>query len=1318
MSPISGTKSCRAFSLALICLHVALTSARLSTASEMSSAADEDSASDSVGRVVSELRVKHHYHSAKKCWQGNLSRLSLSQRTRCARQFLRYSNHWLRVWDHREDLASFRYETDISEKNRQMLKRAKAGLEKFSSRLTLFALKFKKFKMKLSRREARMMKLLQGKQVFKSNRNLLRYNQVQSRIMQDYNQAVGCYAPGKCLDSGEDNVENFFRTKKDYDQLRYLWKSWRDATGAKFRNAFVERAQLLNESVWPSVLATPIGEVFSKIFLKIEEFFSILGFRDYAYFDYFTAFEDPKFPETVVSLYNQFKPLYEQLHAYLRHRLHQKYPGKFAANGLLPGHLGDDPWGSQYTKWHNEFVPFPAAESIDFDGILKDRERRGLLTVPQLPHVADEFYRSLGLPKMTETFWRKSVFLKPKDHKMNCHGTAFDMHSASRDDFRIKIFSTVHHEMGHIMYFMLYSHQPVIFRRGANGGFHEAIGDTITLSVLTPKHFKAIKFIKHTNDTSESLVNNLFTQALANVMFLPYALVADLWKWRYFGGQVPKEQLNQDWWQLRSRFGGIGPPVTRSEADTDALSKFHLAIDVSYIRYFVSFLLKFQFYKALCQEAGHLGSPGHVRFLQTHSAARPVQALAGCSPTADRPKGHLGRCTDGQDKRGTMTLSSSPTRPVGLLLLAVAVMAVFALCADAYRFRDDESSELSHLLMKLRRDQHRKHCWKYSLDGLTESQLTKCARRFIHFANQQLRKRKHRSSLASFHYNVNINKRNKELLTRVDTKYRRFSSKLTLFALKFKGKRMSGLSASDARMLRDLQWNMVFGRRKDSSRMSNLDSQMSQSYDTAVGCYAPGKCLDSGEDNVKNFFRTKNDYDQLRYLWKSWRNATGAKFRNAFVERAQLLNESVRPAGFKNYAFFEYFTDFEDPKFPETVVSLYNQFKPLYEQLHAYLRHRLHQKYPGKFAANGLLPGHLGDDPWGSQYTKWHNEFVPFPAAESIDFDGILKDRERRGLLTVPQLPHVADEFYRSLGLPKMTETFWRKSVFLKPKDHKMNCHGTAFDMHSASRDDFRIKMCTRMDMSSFSTVHHEMGHIMYFMLYSHQPVLFQGSANSGFHEAIGDTITLSVKTAEHFQAIKFAKHLNDTHESQVNTQLTQALENVMFLPFAMTVDLWKWRYISGEVPKEQLNQDWWRLRGLYAGVGPSVSRSEADTDALSKYHAAKNIGYVRYFISFLLKFQFYKAMCEEAGHKGPLSTCDFYKSTAAGDKLRRMLQLGRSKPWPDALQQLTGRRDISADALMEYFQPLHNWLKDYNAKNGVPVGWTVPANPMQSASN
>uniref|UniRef100_A0A1I8HAI8 Sfi1 domain-containing protein n=1 Tax=Macrostomum lignano TaxID=282301 RepID=A0A1I8HAI8_9PLAT len=195
----------------------------------MSSAADEDSASDSVGRVVSELR-----------------------RTRCARQFLRNSNHWLRAWDHREDLASFRYETDISEKNRQMLKRAKAGLEKFSSRLTLFALKFKKFKMKLSRREARMMKLLQGKQVFKSNRNLLRYNQVQSRIMQDYNQAVGCYAPGKCLDSGEDNVENFFRTKKDYDQLRYLWKSWRDATGAKFRNAFVERAQLLNESVWPS----------------------------------------------------------------------------------------------------------------------------------------------------------------------------------------------------------------------------------------------------------------------------------------------------------------------------------------------------------------------------------------------------------------------------------------------------------------------------------------------------------------------------------------------------------------------------------------------------------------------------------------------------------------------------------------------------------------------------------------------------------------------------------------------------------------------------------------------------------------------------------------------------------------------------------------------------------------------------------------------------------------------------------------------------------------------------------------------------------
>lgn len=671
-----------------------------------------------------------------------------------------------------------------------------------------------------------------------------------------------------------------------------------------------------------------------------------------------------------------------------------------------------------------------------------------------------------------------------------------------------------------------------------------------------------------------------------------------------------------------------------------------------------------------------------------------------------------------------MKLSGSSSRTlISLVCLAVCLLAgAVALNGDfvnGSRHRvDGESRELSRLLWKLRRDQHRKHCWKYSFDVLSEDQLTFCARRFIRFANSQLRKWRHRTSLASFHYNIDINERNRDILTKLDTKSSRYSSKLTLFALKFKGRRLRRLSASDARMLKFLQWNLVFGKRSDAARLAKLDAELSQGYNTASGCYGPEKCLDSGEDNVKNFFRTKTDFDELSYLWQSWRNATGAKFRKAFVERAELLNASVRPAGFSDYAFFDYFSDFEDPKFPDTVVSLYNQLKPLYEQLHAYLRHRLHLKYPGRFAPDGLLPGHLGDDAWGSQYTKWNRDFAPFPSAHSIDFDGILKDRQSRGLLTVKRLPHIADEFYRSLGLPRMTRTFWRKSVFLKRKHRKMNCHGTAFDMHSRSRDDYRIKMCTRMDMSSFGTVHHEMGHIMYFMLYSHQPTLFQDSANSGFHEAIGDTITLSVKTAKHFEAIRFSDALNDTHESQVNIQLTQALENVMFLPFAMTVDLWKWRYFSGQVSEKRLNEDWWRLRALYSGVGPAASRSENDTDALSKYHAAKNIGYIRYFISFLLKFQFYKAMCEEAGHKGPLATCDFYKSTAAGHKLRRMLELGRSKPWPDALQQLTGRRDITAEALLEYFQPLHTWLKDYNARHGVPVGWSVPANPMQSATN
>ena len=370
--------------------------------------------------------------------------------------------------------------------------------------------------------------------------------------------------------------------------------------------------------------------------------------------------------------------------------------------------------------------------------------------------------------------------------------------------------------------------------------------------------------------------------------------------------------------------------------------------------------------------------------------------------------------------------------------------------------------------------------------------------------------------------------------------------------------------------------------------------------------------------------------------------------------------------------------------------------KPLYDSLHAYVRTKLVEKYgPTAVDANGMIPADLLGNPWAQEWGNIFPLVAPPQQKQPYDVTDLLKAKNVDPIGMVKY----GEGFFTSMGFAPLPKTFWERSLFVKPRDRDVVCHASAWDIDNF--DDLRLKMCIQVRGEDFVTVHHELGHNFYQRAYKNQPFLFKGGANDGFHEAIGDTIALSI-TPEYLNKVGLLATIPQTDDT--GYLLRMALDKVAFLPFGLLIDQWRWKVFSGQIKPGDYNKAWWEMRERYQGISPPVARSEADFDPGAKYHVPANVPYTRYFLARILQFQFYRAMCREAGFTGPLYRCSFYGNKAAGTKLNAMLEMGQSKPWPDALYALTGERQTDAGAMMEYFAPLKQWLDEQN--KGKQVGW------------
>jgi peptidyl-dipeptidase A len=445
-------------------------------------------------------------------------------------------------------------------------------------------------------------------------------------------------------------------------------------------------------------------------------------------------------------------------------------------------------------------------------------------------------------------------------------------------------------------------------------------------------------------------------------------------------------------------------------------------------------------------------------------------------------------------------------------------------------------------------------------------------------------------------------------------------------------------------------------------------------------------------------FASSRDAAALEAAWKGW-HAAARESRPLYQRFVDLANQGAREIGFANTGdLWRSAYDMPPEAFEKETDRLWQQVRPLYESLHCYVRARLRKVYGAdKVPEKGPIPAHLLGNMWAQEWANVYPLVEPYPGKVKLDVSSTIERQKWDPMKMVK----TGEAFFTSLGMPALPGTFWERSMFVKPRDREVVCHASAWDV--TMENDLRIKMCIKPTEEDLTTIHHELGHNYYFYAYHKLPALYQQGANDGFHEAIGDALTLSM-TPAYLKQLGLLKTVPADDKGLINVQMKDALEKVAFLPFGKLIDQWRWDVFSGKTKPADYNKAWWDLRRRYQGVEAPGARTEEDFDPGAKYHIPANVPYTRYFLARLLQFQFHRALCEKAGHEGPLHTCSIYGNKAAGDALWRMLSLGASKPWPDALEVLTGKREIDATALLDYFAPLKTWLDEQN--KGLTCGW------------
>ena len=488
-----------------------------------------------------------------------------------------------------------------------------------------------------------------------------------------------------------------------------------------------------------------------------------------------------------------------------------------------------------------------------------------------------------------------------------------------------------------------------------------------------------------------------------------------------------------------------------------------------------------------------------------------------------------------------------------------------------------------------------------------------------------------------------------------------------------------------------------------AGEIANIMAELDAMYGAGQHCFGEGDCYDL--EAFEGVIDNSRDPDELLKAWEGWRNI-GTPMKDKYLRMVEIGNLGAKDLGYEGLTDL-WFSQYDMPaeEFLAETDRVWDELKPLYDALHCHVRSELSEHYGEEVVSKeGVLPAHVLGNMWGQSWANVY-DLVYTPdnpnASSGIDLTKILEEKN----IDEIEMTKIAENFFISLGFQSLPDTFWERSLFVKPQDRSVVCHASAWNL-DADANDLRIKMCIERNAEDFSTIHHELGHIFYYQAYnSMQPSVFQSGANDGFHEAVGDLLSLSI-TPEYYNKIGLISEAEakDATSDPISLLMQQALQGVVSVPWTLMLDKWRAGVFSGETSESELNDSWWELREYYQGIGVPRERGADAFDPGAKYHIPGNTPYTRYYLAQILQYQFHESLCNQMGFEGPLHECSIYDNELAGKKLRAMLSLGQSQEWQVALEALTGTRSLSGKSMLNYYKPLKDWLDVQNTDR--TCGW------------
>jgi peptidyl-dipeptidase A len=570
------------------------------------------------------------------------------------------------------------------------------------------------------------------------------------------------------------------------------------------------------------------------------------------------------------------------------------------------------------------------------------------------------------------------------------------------------------------------------------------------------------------------------------------------------------------------------------------------------------------------------------------------------------------------------------------------------------------------------------------------------AQAYVESAERELAAFSEVENRTAWAFETNINYDTEWLLQRVATQGTEMRVRLASGAGRFADVE---LPADTRRKVDLLRLSLVLPapqREGAAAELAEITTGLSSAYSTGRIDYQGAQV---SLDDLETWMGTERNPARLQEMWTKW-HAIAPPMADDYARMVEIANEGARELGFDNVGQM-WLSNYDMPAadMEAEVQRLWGQMQPFYEQLHCYVRGRLNAHYGDAVQPNaGPIRADILGNMWAQDWQALMPIVRPPGGRPTYDTTQLLT----RARLTPVTMTEVAERFYTSMGLAELPDTFWERSMLTRPRDREVVCHASAWDLDN--REDIRVKQCIQINAEHFQTIHHELGHNYYQRAYMDQPYLYKNGAHDGFHEAIGDFIALNI-TPEYLAQIGLLQR-NRIPPASADTSLLmeQALSKIAFLPFALTMDQWRWQVFDGRTTPAEYNDDWWALRLRNQGIAPPASRPADAFDPGAKYHIPNNVPYLRYFLSYVLQFQFYEAACRQAGWEGPLHRCTVYGNREVGERFNAMLEMGQSRPWPDALEAFTGTRQMDGGSMVRYFTPLMTYLQEQN--RGQECGW------------